>query len=96
MGEPTSQRPAPTGFSLGQTHMSRYLTRDELAELIGCLPTSSACMKRLLTKNRWPFAVNIAGVPLVSREYHYARMCGTGAFAATSTEEEPDFSAFQL
>lgn len=73
--------------------MSRYMTRDELAELVGCLPTSSACMKRWLTKNQWPFVSNIAGFPQVAREYHDARMCGTGASPVASTEE-PDFSAF--
>ncbi len=44
--------------------MNRYLTRDELAELVGDKPRSLACMKRWLERNQWPYAVNIAGVRL--------------------------------
>ena len=73
--------------------MSRYLTRDELAELVGCSPRSLTCMKRWLDKNRWPHAVNIAGVPQVSREYHDARMGGTDKPAATMVDDEIDFEA---
>lgn len=74
--------------------MNRYLTRDELAELVGCKPSSLACMKRWLARNGWAHAVNIAGVPLVAREYYTARMHGTaGAVHADAPEEEPDFAA---
>lgn len=72
--------------------MSRYLTRDELAELVGCQPRSLTCMKRWLERNRWPYAVNVAGVPLVTRDYYVARMNGITA-AAAPTEQEPDFAA---
>lgn len=43
--------------------MNRYLTAAELAELIGCAPTSFACMRRYLTRNNWPFEPNIRGFP---------------------------------
>ncbi|TAM50176.1 MAG: DUF4224 domain-containing protein [Paraburkholderia sp.] len=72
--------------------MSRYLTRDELAELVGCQPRSLTCMKRWLERNRWPYAANLAGVPLVTREYYEARMNGAVPVAAI-TEQEPDFAA---
>lgn len=75
--------------------MGIYLTRDELAELVGCQPRSLTCMKRWLERNRWPYAVNIAGVPLVAREYYDARMSGTAPQAAAATEQEPDFAALE-
>ncbi|MCW3657584.1 DUF4224 domain-containing protein [Burkholderia cenocepacia] len=79
--------------------MSLYLTTPELAELVGCKPRSHACMKRWLERNRWPFAVNIAGVPLVAREYYDARMNGTAPpsaharHARGAAEQEPNFDA---
>lgn len=74
--------------------MNRYLTRDELAELVGCKPSSLACMKRWLARNGWAHAVNIAGVPLVAREYYTARMHGTAAAVPCNVlEQEPDFVA---
>lgn len=76
--------------------MSRYLTADELAELIGCAPTSFACMRRYLTRKSWPFEPSIRGFPQVSREYHDARMAGsTPAGATTEQADEPDFSMFE-
>lgn len=33
---------------------SNYLTAAELAELIGCAPTSFACMRRYLARNHEP------------------------------------------
>ncbi|WP_374063608.1 DUF4224 domain-containing protein [Cupriavidus sp. DF5525] len=51
-------------------------------------------MKRWLTKHGWPFAVNIAGVPQVSRAYHAARMTGTANQSANDgAEDEPNFEA---
>jgi hypothetical protein len=73
--------------------MSRYLTRDELAELVGCSLRSLACMKRWLGKNDWPYAVNIAGVPLVLREYHDARMSDANSRARATANDEIDFDA---
>lgn len=78
--------------------MSLYLTTPELAELVGCKPRSHACMKRWLERNHWPFAVNIAGVPLVAREYYDARMNGTALPTPTrrtraAASEEPNFAA---
>jgi len=76
--------------------MSRYLTADELAELIGCAPTSFACMRRHLARNGWPFEPNLRGFPQVSREYHDARMAGSVPAVATIEHgEEPDFSMFE-
>lgn len=75
--------------------MSTYLTAADLAELIGCAPTSFACMRRYLARHRWPFEPNIRGFPQVSRAYHAARMNG-GTTPATAPDEatEPDFSMF--
>ncbi|WP_414016504.1 hypothetical protein [Burkholderia vietnamiensis] len=55
-------------------------------------------MKRWLERNHWPFAVNIAGVPLVAREYYDARMNGTAAPSPArrqraAASEEPNFAA---
>ena len=76
--------------------MTRYLTADELAELIGCAPTSFACMRRHLARNSWPFEPNLRGFPQVSREYHDARMAGNVSADATIEHgEEPDFSMFE-
>jgi len=75
--------------------VSAFLSRDELAGLIGCQPRSLACMKRWLERNRWPYAVNIAGVPQVTREYYEKRMAGAVQPAASSdTEQEPNWAAF--
>lgn len=73
-----------------------YLTAQELATLIGCAPTSFACMRRYLERNNWPFEQNLRGFPQVSRAYHDARM--TGALNPGATPDaatEPDFSMFK-
>ncbi|NYH21434.1 DUF4224 domain-containing protein [Paraburkholderia bryophila] len=77
--------------------MAAYLTRQELSELVGCQPRSLACMKRWLERNRWPFAVSIAGIPQVSRDYCDARLHGTAPRAAelADDEQEPDFAALE-
>lgn len=73
-----------------------YLTAAELAELIGCAPTSFACMRRYLARNNWPFEPNIRGFPQVSRAYHAARMSGLAApVAQQCADVEPDFSMFE-
>ena len=76
--------------------MSRYLTADELAEMIECSPKSHACMRRYLKKHGWPFEPNIRGFPQVSRAYYDARMCGRLTEAKTDDFAEPDFSMFRL
>jgi hypothetical protein len=74
---------------------TNYLTADELAELIGCAPTSFACMRRYLDRRGWPFEPNLRGFPRVSRAYHDARLSGAAAPGPTSTVDvEPDFSMF--
>lgn len=76
--------------------MSIYLSTVELAELVGCRPRSLACMKRWLERNHWPYAVNIAGVPLIAREYYEARMNGTMPHARrqpAAASDEPNFAA---
>ncbi|MFD1555993.1 DUF4224 domain-containing protein [Paraburkholderia silviterrae] len=72
--------------------MATYMTRAELAELVGCEPRSLACMRRWLDRNNWPYVTNLAGVPQVIRQYFIDRMSGRAAPAA-NTEDEPDFSA---
>lgn len=74
---------------------TNYLTADELAELIGCAPTSFACMRRYLERNNWPFEPNLRKFPRVSRAYHDARMSGSVAPGAPASDSaEPDFSMF--
>ena len=76
--------------------MNTYLTAAELAELLGCAPTSFACMRRYLARNNWPFEPNIRGFPQVSRAYHAARMSGLAPPAAQHEPDvEPDFSMFE-
>jgi hypothetical protein len=60
------QRPAPAGIRTPRNGVSMpttYLTADELAELIGCAPTSFACMRRYLERHSWPFEPNLRGFP---------------------------------
>lgn len=74
---------------------TNYLTADELAELIGCAPTSFACMRRYLDRHGWPFEPNLRGFPRVSRAYHDARLSGAATpGAAPVVDAEPDFSMF--
>lgn len=73
--------------------MSTYLTRNELAELVGCEPRSLACMRRWLDRNHWPYVATLAGVPQVVRAYYIDRMCGRVQPVAVDHEFEPDFSA---
>lgn len=73
--------------------MSTFLTRGELAELVGCEPRSLACMRRWLDRNKWPYATNLAGVPQVVRHYFADRMSGRAVPSAAADEFEPDFSA---
>jgi len=68
-----------------------YLTRQQLADLIDCNPSSYKCMCRWLDRNGWPYAVSLTGMPKVSREYHDSRMGGAAPTAAA--EVEPDFDA---
>ena len=76
--------------------MNTYLTAAELAELIGCAPTSFACMRRYLAKHNWPFEPNLRGFPQVSRAYHAARMSGLATpVAQQGSDIEPDFSMFE-
>ena len=75
--------------------MNTYLTAAELAELIGCAPTSFACMRRYLARHHWPFEPNLRGFPQVSRAYHAARMTGCATSGKVLAEEtDPDFSMF--
>lgn len=77
--------------------MKTYLTAAELAELIGCAPTSFACMRRYLACTKWPYESNIRGFPQVSRAYHHDQMHGTLALGTelASEDTEPDFSMFE-
>lgn len=73
---------------------SPYLSRSELAELVGCSPRSRSCMIRWLEDNEWPFEKNRAKVPMVARSYHDARMHGQ-ALPSAAAANQPDFSHFQ-
>jgi hypothetical protein len=74
--------------------MNNYLSAQELATLIGCAPTSFACMRRYLQRNTWPFEPNLRGFPCVSRAYHDARMSGALQQTQATDGVEPDFSMF--
>lgn len=71
----------------------RYLTRAELAELVGCEPRSLACMRRWLKRNNWPYVTNLAGVPQVDRSFYVDRMHGRIEQPSAKFDAEPDFSA---
>jgi len=73
-----------------------YLSAQELSELVGCQPNRYTCMRRWLTRNRWPFEISINGFPIVSRKYHDARMSGQLPVAAESkARSEPNFDALK-
>lgn len=74
--------------------MGNYLSATDLAALIGCAPTSFACMRRYLQRNDWPFEPNLRGFPCVSRQYHDARMSGALQQPGAADGAEPDFSMF--
>lgn len=73
--------------------LSTYLSRKELAELVGCNERSTACMRRWLDKYHWIYQENRVGFPQVSRAYHDERMLGVTH--ASKLTEEPDFSMFK-
>lgn len=74
--------------------MANYLSADELAELIDCEPNSTACMKRWLERNNWPYELNRRGFPKVSRAYYSARMFGQiNLSEIRKNTAEPDFDA---
>lgn len=73
--------------------MSKFLTRAELAELVGCEPRSLACMRRWLDRNSWPYVTNLTGMPKVDRGFYVDRMRGRVEQTQTKFEAEPDFAA---
>lgn len=75
--------------------MEDYLSASELASLIGCKPTSIACMRRWLDKNGWPYVENIRGFPKVWRKYHDAQMSGYVSEGKASVRIEPNFEALK-
>ncbi len=78
---------------MGCDMQSRYLTADELAEMIDCSKSSFACMRRHLERHRVPFIPNLRGFPQVDRRYYEARMSGMAVVEASPAGMEPDFSA---
>lgn len=74
--------------------MSNYLSGAEIAVLVGCRENSFACMRRWLTRNKWPFEVSISGFPIVGRAYHDARMSGIATDKGKiKVRVEPNFGA---
>ena len=74
--------------------MNNYLTGAEIAGLIGCKANSFACMRRWLTRNKWPFEVSISGFPIIGRAYHDARMSGEATSKSkVKVRVEPNFGA---
>lgn len=76
--------------------MNNFVTCDELAALIGCQPTSRACMRRWLIKNQWPFEQDRNGFPKVLRNYYEQRMMGAAPVLPKDCTNEPDFSCFEV
>lgn len=72
-----------------------FVSRDELAELIGCAPTSRACMRRWLKKNGWPFEADRNGFPKVLRAYYDQRMLGKIPVAIEPAAIEPNRFIFK-
>jgi hypothetical protein len=75
--------------------LSAFLSRDELAELVGCEPTSRACMRRWLSKHGWPFEVDRNNFPKVLRSYYDARMTGSAPPAVAAAGTEPNRALFK-
>ncbi len=50
--------------------MSQYLSRDELAALLGCSPHSYATMAKRLRKLGWPHQPRPGACPVVLRAVH--------------------------
>lgn len=76
--------------------MNGYLSASELSVLVGCQANSFACMRRWLTRNKWPFEVSNNGFPVVARAYHDARMSGeTMGVKNVKVRVEPNFRALE-
>lgn len=73
--------------------MSAYLSADELAALIGCKKNQRSIMARWLDKNRWPYVLDITGLPKVSRAFHDSVMAGKPV--APRYDDEPNLQAFE-
>lgn len=71
--------------------MSPYLTRDELAALLGCAPTSYATMVRRLLAAGIPHIPMPGACPRVSRQVHDAILRGERPSPARAAR--PNFEA---
>lgn len=74
--------------------INQYLSRDELAALVECLPTSRACMRRWLQRNGWPFETDRNGFPKVLRAYYDQRLTGKSPAAPAAGATEPNYAIF--
>lgn len=70
--------------------MSKYISQNDLAELISCEPNQFATMKRWLTKNKWPFEIDRRGFPKVFQQYHDDRMSGKLTESTDSPNSQDD------
>lgn len=73
---------------------SSYLSREELAELCGCAPTSYAAMVRRLQRMRWPHQARKGAPPLVLRAVHDEIL--RGAKPAAVQRRRPNFDALKI
>jgi len=71
--------------------MSPYLSRDELAELLGCAPHSYATMAKRLRAAGIPFVTVPGACPRVLRKVHDAIL--SGERPAASRAARPNFEA---
>ena len=68
-----------------------YLTREELAALLGCAPTSYATMARRLRAAGIPHIVMPGACPRVARSVHDALL--RGERVASASAARPNFEA---
>jgi len=67
------------------------LSQNELAEVIGCKPSSFSCMRKWLQKNDWPYVVSKSGFPKVAREFYWKVMVNYAETKNNQQSPEPYF-----
>ena len=75
--------------------MSKYLTANELAELVGCKPNQRSRMIGWLSSTRWKFEVASTGLPQVARAYYDRKMGISEETKGSRNAETPNLTAFK-
>ncbi|MGL4576343.1 MAG: DUF4224 domain-containing protein [Burkholderiaceae bacterium] len=71
-----------------------YLLADQLAALTGYKANQFAHMRNWLTQRGWPFETSSAGMPVVLKAYHDARLSST-AGPAQAQAQAPNRAALE-